>query len=468
MLVARRTLLRQSVAVCDALTLAATFAASYRLRGPAQEALGPFHDFLWMLWVIEPAWLLSMWSCGLYNSATYRRVATLVAALVQAQFIAGLMLLSSMYLTKAVEVSRVMTQIFIALSFGFLLAQKLALHTMLARWRGRRSMHRPRVLLIGTAQDATRYIGLVEQHASMAAEVVGVLSPSDDVTQGPARPPILGIPHDLPEMLRAMIVDEVVVLTRLWPALLNRVASTCATRGVVMRMMLDVPSATVGAWRADDCGGGIFFLSLAAVSEDALRLALKRVLDVVGALVGLLLCALAMIFYGRRLRRETGASVLFRQQRVGQNGRRFVLYKFRTMGRDAEQRLEQLRATNQMRGPMFKLENDPRVTCTGRLLRRRHLDELPQFWNVLRGEMSLVGTRPPTEEEVKRYNEHHHRRLSMKPGLTGLWQLNGNQHVSDFEQVVKLDCEYIERWSLRRDLLIMLATVRKVLRADAW
>jgi lipopolysaccharide/colanic/teichoic acid biosynthesis glycosyltransferase len=138
------------------------------------------------------------------------------------------------------------------------------------------------------------------------------------------------------------------------------------------------------------------------------------------------------------------------------------------MQQDAERQLIELRSQNQMRGPMFKLEHDPRVTATGLHLRRRHLDELPQFWNVFRGEMSLVGTRPPTEDEVREYTTHHHRRLSMKPGLTGLWQLNGNRGVNDFEEVVKLDCEYIEHWSFRRDLQILLATVKKVLRADAW
>jgi lipopolysaccharide/colanic/teichoic acid biosynthesis glycosyltransferase len=138
------------------------------------------------------------------------------------------------------------------------------------------------------------------------------------------------------------------------------------------------------------------------------------------------------------------------------------------MYHDAERKLGELRAQNQMQGPMFKLEHDPRVTGTGKHLRRRHLDELPQFWNVLKGEMSLVGTRPPTQDEVQEYDPHHHRRLSMKPGLTGSWQLNGNQGINNFEEVVKLDCDYIEHWSLRRDLQILIATVRKMFRGDAW
>ena len=204
-----------------------------------------------------------------------------------------------------------------------------------------------------------------------------------------------------------------------------------------------------------------------AVPQDALQLAAKRLIDIVGGIAGLMVFGFTAAIYARRLRRETGASALFRQQRVGRSGRLFTLYKFRTMYRDAERRFGDLLAFNEMKGPMLKLKYDPRVTPTGAKLRKSHLDELPQFWNVLKGEMSLVGTRPPTQKEVANYREVHHRRLSMKPGLTGLWQLNGNQQVNDFEEVVKLDCKYIDNWSLGLDFRIIMQTIRKVMRADA-
>jgi exopolysaccharide biosynthesis polyprenyl glycosylphosphotransferase len=469
MLVARQTFLRQAVVSCDGLTLIAALSTSYWLRGPAVKAnIGPFSNYFWMLWMIVPAWLMSLWFAGLYRSGTYRHVTRLIAAVVRAQAIASLLLLSSMYITKSVEVSRVLTQLFIAVSFCAILLQKLALHAILERRRYHLGFHRPRVLLIGSDQDSACYTNLVDHHASMVGHVVGILTLFDEVTPLPSQVPIVGRPNDLPNILATMIVDEVVVLTRLWPALMERIATACAVRGVVMRLMMDVPPASVGAWRADDYGNGVFFLSLTAVPQDVLRLAIKRVLDVIGSTLGLIICAIAWLLYGWRLKRETGASAFFRQYRIGQNGRRFLLYKFRTMRHDAEERLTELRTQNEMHGPMFKLEHDPRVTATGQRLRRRHLDELPQFWNVLKGEMSLVGTRPPTEDEVCEYVTHHHRRLSMKPGLTGPWQLNGNRKVNSFEDVVKLDCEYIDHWSLRRDLQILMATVMKVFRADGW
>jgi lipopolysaccharide/colanic/teichoic acid biosynthesis glycosyltransferase len=239
-------------------------------------------------------------------------------------------------------------------------------------------------------------------------------------------------------------------------------------QGTTLRIWLELPRSSVGFWTASYFGEGAFLLSLATVPQRQLLLLVKRAIDVLGASFGIILCCLCYAWYGIRLRRETGGSALFRQQRIGKNGRPFTLHKFRTMCLEAEQQKAGLSLRNQMNGPMFKIKDDPRVTPTGRKLRNRHLDELPQFWNVLVSEMSLVGTRPPTADETCVYADHHRRRLSMKPGLTGLWQLNGNGAVKDFEEVVKLDCEYIDKWSLWLDIKILASTVSKVMRGDGW
>jgi lipopolysaccharide/colanic/teichoic acid biosynthesis glycosyltransferase len=204
------------------------------------------------------------------------------------------------------------------------------------------------------------------------------------------------------------------------------------------------------------------------VPEFGIGLTIKRVIDIVGALLGLIVCGFAYLFYGRRIRRETEGSVLFKQTRVGRNGRLFTFYKFRTMHVTAEDQLCELAKHNEMTGHIFKMRDDPRVTPLGRMLRRRYLDELPQFWNVLRGEMSLVGTRPPTPNEVANYSAHHQRRLSMKPGVTGLWQLHGNGTVSDFEEIVELDCRYIDNWSIGEDCKILAGTILKFCHGGGW
>ncbi|MGC1192772.1 MAG: sugar transferase [Candidatus Binatus sp.] len=190
-------------------------------------------------------------------------------------------------------------------------------------------------------------------------------------------------------------------------------------------------------------------------------------MDLAGALVGLMVGMVAYLGYNRRIRRESGGSVIFRQARVGEGGRVFEMYKLRTMKTDAEMELEKLHAHNEMRGPVFKIRHDPRIIPIGKWLRKYHLDELPQFWNVLKGEMSLVGPRPPTPAEVEAYLPHHLMRLRSKPGLTGSWQLYGNS-VSDFEDIVKLDCRYIDQWSLWLDLKILVKTIPKILRGGGW
>jgi lipopolysaccharide/colanic/teichoic acid biosynthesis glycosyltransferase len=195
--------------------------------------------------------------------------------------------------------------------------------------------------------------------------------------------------------------------------------------------------------------------------------AIKRLIDIVGALAGLMVGVGAYLVYNRRIRRESGGSVIFRQVRVGERGRVFEMYKLRTMKTDAEVALERLRAHNEMRGPVFKIRDDPRIIPIGRWLRRYHVDELPQFWNVLKGEMSLVGPRPPTPAEVQLYSPPHLLRLRVKPGLTGLWQLYGNS-VNDFEEIVKLDCRYIDYWSVWLDLKILIRTIPKILKGGGW
>lgn len=193
------------------------------------------------------------------------------------------------------------------------------------------------------------------------------------------------------------------------------------------------------------------------------RLFIKRVVDVIGAVVGLILTGVITIFLAPAIKIDSKGPVFFSQTRVGKNGRRFKIYKFRSMYTDAEERKKELEAQNEMKGLMFKMENDPRVTKVGAFIRKTSLDEFPQFLNVLKGEMSLVGTRPPTEAEFEQYNEHYRRRLSMTPGLTGLWQISGRSDIEDFDEVVKLDLEYIDNWSLTEDFKILLQTVGVVL-----
>jgi len=190
----------------------------------------------------------------------------------------------------------------------------------------------------------------------------------------------------------------------------------------------------------------------------------KRVIDIFGALVGLSLTALLSIFIAPAIYLDDPGPIFFRQTRVGLHGQTFRIWKFRSMVKDAEQRKHLV--ANEAQGHIFKNENDPRITRVGHFLRRTSLDELPQFFNVLKGEMSLVGTRPPTPEEVSQYLPHHYQRLQVKPGLTGEWQVNGRSSVKDFEEVVQMDLLYQQKWSLLYDCQLILKTIWVVFRKE--
>jgi exopolysaccharide biosynthesis polyprenyl glycosylphosphotransferase len=193
------------------------------------------------------------------------------------------------------------------------------------------------------------------------------------------------------------------------------------------------------------------------------QMALKRITDLIGGLVGSAITIFLMIFIAPAIMIESPGPILFSQTRIGRNGRRFKIYKFRSMYMDAEKRKQELMAYNEMSGFMFKMKNDPRVTKVGRFLRKTSLDEFPQFFNVLKGDMSLVGTRPPTESEFMQYESRHKRRLALKSGVTGLWQVSGRSDINDFEDVVKLDLEYIDKWSIVMDIKIILKTLGVVI-----
>ena len=194
------------------------------------------------------------------------------------------------------------------------------------------------------------------------------------------------------------------------------------------------------------------------------RLLIKRLADMIGGLIGLLITLILTPFIAIAIKVDSPGPVFFSQTRIGRNGRRFKIYKFRSMYIDAEERKKELEKDNEMSGFMFKMTNDPRVTKVGNFIRKTSLDELPQFWNIVKGDMSLVGTRPPTEDEFNEYNQYYRRRISMTPGLTGLWQVSGRSDIEDFDEVVQLDLRYIDHWSLTLDVRIILKTIAVVFR----
>ena len=207
---------------------------------------------------------------------------------------------------------------------------------------------------------------------------------------------------------------------------------------------------------------GYTVLSTSINMVSAGQLIFKRTMDICGGLVGMLLTGIIFIFVAPIIYIKSPGPIFFSQIRVGKNGRKFRFYKFRSMNVNAEEQKKELMGQNEMSGLMFKMEDDPRVFPVGRFMRKFSIDELPQFWNILKGDMSLVGTRPPTEEEFAGYEARHRARLGIKPGLTGMWQVSGRSDITDFEEVVQLDTYYITNWSLALDIKILFKTIQVV------
>ncbi len=227
--------------------------------------------------------------------------------------------------------------------------------------------------------------------------------------------------------------------------------------GITTHYTLELPNISKAGTQFDD------FLDYSVITysmnrSSYKRLFIKRFLDILGGLIGVIITGIITLFLAPAIKLDSPGPIFFSQTRIGKNGRRFKIYKFRSMYIDAEERKKELEANNEIDGLMFKMDHDPRITKVGAFIRKTSLDEWPQFLNVLKGDMSLVGTRPPTEDEFARYNEHYRRRLSMTPGITGLWQVSGRSEIKNFDDVVKLDLEYIDNWSLTEDIKILFRT----------
>ena len=261
--------------------------------------------------------------------------------------------------------------------------------------------------------------------------------------------------QEMQEFLRTHIVDEVYIGSKAKDV--GKLINWFLSMGVIVHIMTDVFVHEVPNVRIDKVGNSTCITSTISPITTGQKL-VKRTFDIIISLIGLVITGVLFIIFAPVIFIQSPGRVIFSQVRVGLNGRHFKIYKFRTMYPDAEEHKKELMGENEISGQMFKVSRDPRVIPIGRFLRRTSIDEFPQFFNVLKGDMSLVGTRPPTLDEFERYKPHHMSRLAMKPGITGLWQISGRSDITDFEQVVALDTQYITNYSLGLDVEIFLKT----------
>jgi len=360
-----------------------------------------------------------------------------------------------------VSVARSFTGFFFATAWTLLVGNRLAFR-IVARFARARGYSARRFAVVGTGGEAREVAEAIASHPEYGYQFEGfvVVDDGDPRTRGPT----LGMLPDLERILKEHVIDELVfALSRDRLDQIEDAVAVCEELGVDYQISLEVlrfGQARLRLGGIDD----VPTLAYARTPSDSVALAAKRLFDMAVASAVLLMLSPILVAVALAIKANSPGPVFFRQRRVGKNGRGFTMLKFRSMYMDAEARLEALRAHNEMRGPVFKMRNDPRITAVGRFLRRTSLDEFPQFLNVLSGEMSVVGPRPPIPAEVREYKTWQRRRLSMKPGITCIWQVSGRNDI-DFDHWMELDLEYIDHWSLWRDFEICLRTIPAVLSA---
>lgn len=320
------------------------------------------------------------------------------------------------------------------------------------------------MLLLTTTDRAEHILRSVAREREWTKRVTGIVIIDDDmVGQEICGVPVVAGYRDMLDYARKQIVDEVFISVPYdTGASLYNVVMEFENMGAKVHLTVEVLNHFTEFNVALESMGDIPVITFFNNYYDYRQLAVKRLMDIAGGLVGILITAVIAVFLAPPLLLESPGPLIFKQKRVGKNGRYFYMYKFRSMYMDAEERKAELMKQNEMDGLMFKMENDPRVTKVGKFIRKTSLDEFPQFFNVLKGDMSLVGTRPPTLDEFVQYKSYHKRRLSARPGITGLWQVSGRNDIDNFDDVVKLDLEYIDNWSLSLDIKILLKTVGAV------
>jgi exopolysaccharide biosynthesis polyprenyl glycosylphosphotransferase len=430
------------------------FVNTWTLMAPSPWALLALYVVGWvsLLWLqqlydLRPRWSLRSEALGVAQAAAWLAVVTF-----------GLL-----YLLRLPDVSRSVALAVFPLQAAATILTRAGLRQGFQRMR-RQGRNVRTIVVLGTGPEAQAFASQVEDRPDLGLRIGGFLG--DEASLTTARWPYLGPARELPAVVHRDVVDEVAVCLPpdQWRDVEDLVGF-CIEEGKIVRVPVDLPWVTGPSRQIEDLDGTPV-LSIVTGPDRAMAMAVKRLIDIVGASVGLVVLSPLFAIVALTIVAGDGRPVVFRQVRAGLHGRRFRIVKFRTMGRDADALRAALRVHNEVKGnAAFKMTHDPRVTRLGRWLRRTSIDELPQLWNVLMGEMSLVGPRPHPFDDVDGYDVWHRRRLSMKPGMTGLWQVHARRD-GDFDNWVRDDLDYIDRWSLWLDLRLLMSTIPAMLRSE--
>lgn len=442
---------------------ALSFYAAYALRNQVGDIrLAPFSDHLFLLYLIVPLWLFLLLYCRCYQSIRVKSLFQILAPLSKAVLLGGFFLMAVFFIFKIQHISRALIIIFLVLDFLALASIRVLLFMFVHHVRKKGYNYRS-ILIVGSGERADSFAKVLDRHKEWGLRIIGFVDYDEICHRKVDNSKFIGNLGQLQDILTSSQVDEVVfAVPRSGLDKIEKYVLLCEKIGIKASITADFYSHKLAKPSLDDLEGWpmLTYNPYPRIEE---WFVLKRAVDLTFAFVVLFLSAPVLLLISAAIKLGSTGPVFFKQTRCGMNGRQFNLLKFRTMVTGADRMKSSVEHLNSMSGPVFKAKNDPRLTRIGKVLRKYSLDELPQLINVLKGDMSLVGPRPPLPDEVAKYDIWQRRRLSVRPGLTCIWQVSGRNDIG-FEQWMKLDLEYIDNWSLSRDFKIILKTIPAVLR----
>ena len=465
MLKEHHVLYKRVMIFSDLCIVLATFFLGFLLKNNVTH----FYDELDIYIVVVPTmlitWGILLYYFGMYDSFRIKHISDVLFIVIETTFVGIGFFGSFLFITKIHSISRLQIGYSFLLAALFISIEKIFLIKYF-RYQRKKGINTRNFLIVGTGKRAQDFINLINKHAEWGIKAIGLID--DDTSRVSAGTmygyKILGTLDDIPNIIHNHVVDEVLfVVPRSWLNKIEKIISyVCEVEGIKVSVAIDLFEHHLSKAKYSYLDT-LPLLTFDSTPDELIQLLIKRLFDFFSSIIAILILSPVFLITAMIIKVSSKGPIFFRQQRCSLSGRRFTLYKFRTMVVDAELKLEELLAYNEMQGPVFKMENDPRLTKAGKFLRKFSIDELPQFWNVFRGDMSLVGPRPPLPAEVDKYEPWQRRRLSMRPGITCLWQARGRNKINDFNEWMELDLEYIDNWSLWFDFKILLKTVPVVL-----
>ncbi len=457
-------LFNRLLGLCDlfVLILAMVFANLFINR-----SISDFRQVILVISIAVPVWYYLLSRYQLYAGGERRGVYDLLTRLFSVHIFGGAVLAGFLFVFQLSDIRRSLFISFLFFSFFLFACLRLMARELISIFSKSKDLSR-NIIIVGAQDKAQEFYSILEKHSRWGIRALGFVQ-IDTVT--PQKKEVwgktLGEIDNLIDICKQYPVDEVVFCPpRDFSVDVEAYVAELEELGITVHMALnffEIPQTRRVLSLFHD---QIPILTYYCKAFDSRQLFLKRILDICGAIVGLTVTLVLLPAIFVAIKKDSPGPMLFGQERVGLNGRRFKCWKFRSMYIDAEERKKELMAQNEMNGAIFKIKNDPRITRVGAFMRKTSLDELPQFWNVLMGDMSLVGTRPPTPDEVAHYQNWHRRRISIKPGITGNWQISGRNKIEDFDAIVQLDLNYIDNWSFWLDIKILIKTVMVVFTRD--